>query len=307
MAQLRVKLKAFKSTFPCRAYSQTALLRCAARKFAMSNTAPFAHTPSVRPSPDGHSLASFGDGIRVAIFGAGGGIGAEFVRQVSRMDGVSHVYAAMRTPRPVRETDTANAGAITRLPFDLEDEASIAAAAGAMMAQGDIHLCVVATGILQDLDRDIRPERSWKALDGAAMGRVFALNTTGPALVAKHMLAAMPRTGKSVFAALSARVGSIGDNGLGGWHAYRASKAALNQILRTLSIELARKRPEGICVGLHPGTVDTRLSEPFQGNVAEGKLFSPQTSVTHMLGVIDGLTPGDSGWSFAWDGQRIAP
>lgn len=114
-----------------------------------------------------------------------------------------------------------------------------------------------------------------------------------------------PRYGRSVFASISARVGSIEDNRLDGWYSYRASKAALNMLLKTFSIELKRLAPSAICVGLHPGTVDTALSKPFQGNVAPGKLFSRAKSAGHLLQVINGLTPADSGAVFAWDGSRI--
>jgi len=137
------------------------------------------------------------------------------------------------------------------------------------------------------------------------MERSYRINAIGPALVAKHFLPLLTRERKAMFAALSARVGSIEDNQLGGWHAYRASKAALNMLLKTLSIELARQNPTAICVGLHPGTVDTRLSEPFQRGVPEGKLFSPQKSARHLLNVFDTLSPEQSGQIFAWDGQRI--
>jgi len=137
------------------------------------------------------------------------------------------------------------------------------------------------------------------------MERSYRINAIGPALVAKHFLPLLTRERKAMFAALSARVGSIEDNQLGGWHAYRASKAALNMLLKTLSIELARQNPTAICVGLHPGTVDTRLSGPFQRGVPEGKLFSPQKSARHLLNVLDTLSPEQSGQIFAWDGQRI--
>ena len=136
---------------------------------------------------------------------------------------------------------------------------------------------------------------------------VFGINTFGPGLVAKHFLPKMAREGRTVFAALSARVGSISDNGFGGWHAYRASKAALNMLIRNLAIEQARKNDQSICVGLHPGTVDTRLSAPFQGNVPDKQLFSPEQSAGYLLDVIDGLTASDTGRLFDWQGKEIAP
>jgi len=135
--------------------------------------------------------------------------------------------------------------------------------------------------------------------------RDYRLNAIGPALVAKHLLPLMPRQDRSVFGALSARVGSIGDNRLGGWHAYRASKAALNMLIRNLAIEHGRTHKAGIVVGLHPGTVATDLSAPFQAGVAPEKLFTPEHSASALLSVVEGLTPGDSGGVFSWDGQRI--
>ena len=117
----------------------------------------------------------------------------------------------------------------------------------------------------------------------------------------------LPRTGKSVIAALSARVGSISDNRLGGWYAYRASKAALNQVLRTASVEVARRWREAVIVGLHPGTVATGLSEPFRGNVRPEQLFTAEYSAGRLLAVIDGLGAGDSGGCFAWDGSAVPP
>ena len=138
------------------------------------------------------------------------------------------------------------------------------------------------------------------------MARAYQINAIGPALVAKHFLPLLATDRKAVFAALSARVGSIGNNRLGGWYAYRASKAALNMILKTLSIELARRNPSAICVGLHPGTVDTRLSGPFQRGVPGDKLFSPHRSAPCLLKVINALSPGQSGRVLAWDGKPIA-
>ena len=135
--------------------------------------------------------------------------------------------------------------------------------------------------------------------------RKITPHTVGPALVAKHMLPLMPRKGRAVFAALSARVGSISDNRLGGWHAYRASKAALNMLVRNYAIEQARINNQFIAVTLHPGTVDTGLSQPFQSNVPDAQLFTPDQSAEYLLNVLDGLTPADTGKCFDWAGKQV--
>ena len=186
--------------------------------------------------------------------------------------------------------------------LDLEDEASIAAAAGRIADGPAPAVIFVATGILHHGEA---PERSFRAMTAEHMLRDYRVNTVGPALVAKHFLPLLPRDRRAVFAALSARVGSIGDNRLGGWHSYRASKAALNMIVRNLAIEMARSHPHAIVAGLHPGTVSTGLSEPFQKGVSPEALFTPAVSAGYLLGVLDSLTPSDSGGVFAWDGARI--
>ena len=139
----------------------------------------------------------------------------------------------------------------------------------------------------------------------AGMAELFAVNTIGPALIAKHALPLLRRTSRAVFAALSARVGSIADNRLGGWHSYRASKAALNMLVKNLALELARTHPQALAVTLHPGTVDTALSAPFQRGVVPEKLFTPALSAGALLQVLDGLTPAQSGGLFAWDGAQV--
>jgi NAD(P)-dependent dehydrogenase (short-subunit alcohol dehydrogenase family) len=187
--------------------------------------------------------------------------------------------------------------------MDLLDEASIRSAASQVSEHGPLDLVIVATGILhQD---ELQPEKAMRELSGENMLELFRINTVGPALVAKHFLPSMRRKGKSVFAALSARVGSIEDNRLGGWVSYRASKSALNMTLKTLAIEHARRWPESVVAALHPGTVATGLSEPFRSRVAPEQLFTPETSASHLLRVIDGLTAADSGGCYAWDGSRI--
>ena len=237
-------------------------------------------------------------GLRVAVFGAGGGIGAALVAALSARPNVAEVFALSRNAAAARP-----AGKPLSLAFDLTDEATIAAAAEAIGSPLD--LCLVATGVLT-LPDGTGPEKSLRQVDAAAMAQVFALNTIGPALIAKHILPLLPRDRRAVFAALSARVGSIGDNRLGGWHSYRASKAALNMLIRNFAIELGRTHQQAICVGLHPGTVATGLSEPFQRGVPSEQLFTPEQSAAHLLSVIEGLSPADSGACFAWDGLRIA-
>ncbi len=250
--------------------------------------------------PDPIDLPSFGSEMSVAVIGASGGLGRAFVESLVACAEVSTVFALSRS-----EFQSPNPK-VRPAPIDLEDEASIARAAATVSAASEVlHLVIVAAGVLH-LGRDVQPEKTWRSLDGPAMERVFRINTIGPALVAKHFLPLLARDRKAAFAALSARIGSISDNQLGGWHAYRASKAALNMMIKTLSIELARRSPDALCVGLHPGTVDTALSKPFQSGVAAANLFSAQESAGHLLRVLDRLGPADSGQVFAWDGARIA-
>jgi NAD(P)-dependent dehydrogenase (short-subunit alcohol dehydrogenase family) len=151
----------------------------------------------------------------------------------------------------------------------------------------------------------MQPEKTCRAIQAAALAKAFAVNAIGPALVAKHTLPLLARDRKVVFAALSARVGSIADNRLGGWHGYRASKAALNMLVRNFAIELATRNRQAVCVALHPGTVDTGLSGPFQAGVAPEKLFAPGQSASALLAVLDAATPERSGTLIAWDGQTI--
>ena len=190
-------------------------------------------------------------------------------------------------------------------PIDVEDERTIAAAAAALADQAPFDRLIIATGLLHDAA--LQPEKRIAATTGDALDRYFRVNATGPALVIRHFLALIATDRPATIAALSARVGSIGDNRLGGWTGYRASKAALNQIIRTFSIELARSHPRLTLVGLHPGTVDSRLSAPFQRSVPAGQLFDAAGSAERLLTVIDVLTPDDGGGCFDWAGQRIAP
>ena len=241
-------------------------------------------------------LRSFRAPAHVVIAGANGGIGSAFIDALLDDPGVGRVTALSRSPID-RQHERLHSATI-----DFSDESSIAAAAADC---GDaIDLVIVATGILHR-GREIRPEKRLADVDAQTMAEVLQINTIGPALLAKHFLPRLRRDAKSVFAPISARVGSISDNRLGGWASYRASKAALNMLMRTFSIEQARTNPASVVVALHPGTTDTALSKPFQRNVPEGKLFEPAFVAESLLAVLDGLTPGDSGGFFAWDASRI--
>ena len=228
------------------------------------------------------------------VIGATGGIGRAMVERIVADGAFDTVWAVSRSGADVEGSQGLSA--------DLEDEASLASAAERIGQGPAPTLIVVATGVLHD---GLQPERAFRQLDAEHLLRDYRVNAVGPALAAKHLLPLMPRDRRAVFAALSARVGSIGDNRLGGWHAYRSSKAALNMILRNLSVEMARSHPQAVIAGLHPGTVATDLSAPFQKGVAEGKLFTADYSAERLLAVLSNLTPADSGGVFAWDGARV--
>lgn len=229
-------------------------------------------------------------GDSAIIIGGRGGIGVALVNQLTARGRFQDIFAFSRGSDPA---------------IDLTDENSIAQAASILAESGTAPaLVIVATGILH---RDGKgPEKSLRELDPEWMAENYRLNAIGPALVAKHFLPLMPRTGRTCFAVLSARVGSISDNRLGGWHSYRASKAALNMLVRNISVEWQRKNSLSIIVGLHPGTVETALSAPFKGNPAHER-FTPAKAAAQLLDVLEGLNPDQSGQLFAYDGTVIAP
>ena len=252
------------------------------------------HNQTVRPMS---ILKPFGTGLSVAVFGAGGGIGGAVVDILQSETSVERIYALSHNELEGLGKKS------TGIEFDMLDEASIVKAAAVISKDGPLHLAIVATGFLHN--NTVGPEKRMKDLGGNNMEPLFRINTVGPAIIAKHILPLFAKDRQSLFAALSARVGSISDNKLGGWHSYRASKAALNMVIRTLSIEMAYRNPRSICVALHPGTVDTQLSGPFQGNLSFQKVFTPDHSATRLLEVVAGLTPKSTGGFFAWDGQQI--
>lgn len=239
-------------------------------------------------------LTSFRAPLNAVVVGASGGIGGALVRALGELPETGSVIACARSDRVPGS-----------LYLDLEAEASIAAAAAEVRDRvGEVDLVIVATGLLHD-GPALRPEKSFRALSAESLARAFAVNSTGPALVAKHFLPLLPRDRKAVFAALSARVGSIADNDLGGWYGYRASKAALNMLIRCAAIELARRHPLAACVALHPGTVDTALSAPFQTGVSPERLLGPDLAARRLLEVVDRLDAAGSGRLYAWDGSTI--
>lgn len=233
---------------------------------------------------------------RIVIVGASGGIGRALVEQSIRRYPEAQIFAFSRR-HAVFSDPRIEPGYL-----DLERPESIEAAAQTI-PDGGLDRVIVASGMLHD--DACQPEKSWRDLEADAMLKLYAVNTVGPALVLKHFVPLLHRRKPATFAAISARVGSISDNRLGGWYSYRASKAALNMVLKSASIEYARKNKEGVIVGLHPGTVDSSLSAPFQSNVPEGKLFSPAYSANCLLDVLDELRPEQTGQCFAWDGQPI--
>ena len=235
---------------------------------------------------------------RAALFGASGGIGAALADQLCADRAYSEVWLGARH-LPVFVSPNARP-----FCFDNDDEDSLIAAAHQISTGGALDLVFVATGMLHRPGLPL-PEKSYRTLDGAAMAELYRINAIGPALIAKHMLSLMPRDRRAVFAVLSARVGSIGDNRLGGWHSYRAAKAALNMLVANLAIELRRSHPQAIVAALHPGTVDTALSAPFQRGLREGQLQSPAACAAALLATLAKLKPADSGGLFAWDGARL--
>ena len=226
----------------------------------------------------------------IAILGASGAIGSAFTKLLSEKHPNASMFAFSRNGQH---------------SIDYSREDSIAEAAELAAKEKPLDLVIVAGGILHQ--GELMPEKSLRDLSAEKFQRIFEVNTITPALIAKYFLPKLNREQPSIFAALSARVGSISDNQLGGWYAYRASKAALNMIIKNAAIEVGRRNKQAIIVGLHPGTVDSNLSKPFQGNVADGKLFTPEYSAGRLLEVLENLSPEQTGKCFAWDGKEVLP
>lgn len=234
-----------------------------------------------------NSLLSFPAGGMAVVVGATGGIGAALFGQLQQSNRFAMTVGLSRHIEPC---------------LDITSASSVETAARNVVGCGlPLRIVMVTTGILHA--EDLLPEKSWRELDALKLARSFAVNTIGPAVVMKNFLPLLPQDGKSVFAVLSARVGSIGDNRLGGWYSYRASKAALNQIIRTAAIELARSRPHAICVALHPGTVATPLSAPFAKSQPE--VQAPELSASRLLTVLESLDRHDTGKFYDHLGKAV--
>ena len=235
----------------------------------------------------------------IVIIGGSGAIGRAFTLQLSVAypNATIHAFSRHQPEKVLMD--------VKYYTIDYQDETSIEKSVLIASIEAPLDMVIVATGILHE--GELMPEKAQKELSAEKFRRLFEVNTIIPALVAKHFLPKLNRENRSVFAALSARVGSISDNQLGGWYAYRASKAALNMVIKNAAIEIGRRNKKAIIVGLHPGTVDSNLSKPFQGNVPDGKLFTPKYSVQKLLEVLTNLTSKQSGKCFAWDGKEILP
>jgi NAD(P)-dependent dehydrogenase (short-subunit alcohol dehydrogenase family) len=221
------------------------------------------------------------------VLGASGGIGAAVAEALARRGEFTRVIGLSRAGSPALE---------------LTQESSIAEAAAHVAAQSaPVRLIFDATGVLQG--QGTSPEKTWRSMTAESLAQAFAINAIGPALIMKHFLPLLPRRGRAVFATLSARVGSIGDNRLGGWYGYRASKAALNQLVRTAAVELARQRPDAICVALHPGTVATPLSAPHPTSGLE--VQTPEACAARLIAVLETLEPVESGGFFDHRGLPV--
>ncbi|MEH1894703.1 MAG: SDR family NAD(P)-dependent oxidoreductase [Nostoc sp.] len=245
--------------------------------------------------------------VNTLIVGANQGIGLGFVKKLLPDEKIAKVYATYRQKNAAEELLSLvdkHSDKLICLEIDITDELEIVEAVKKIRTLVDkLHLVVNCVGLLHE--DTLQPEKSLREINSENLLRYFQINSIGAVLLAKHLLPLLRHGERSVFASISAKLGSIGDNKLGGWYGYRASKAALNMLMRTAAIEYKRSCPKALIVTLHPGTTDTRLSRPFQKNVPAEKLFSVERTVTQLLAVIEQLQEGDSGQFFSWDGSRL--
>jgi NAD(P)-dependent dehydrogenase (short-subunit alcohol dehydrogenase family) len=241
------------------------------------------------------------------ILGATQGIGLGFVKHLLELPNISTVFATYRTPEAASALLALEAAHPDRLicsALDVTDEAQIANLVQTIQATTQtLHWVINCIGVLHE--GTLQPEKSLSQINPERLMQYFQVNSIGAILLAKHLMPLLKHHERSVFATISAKVGSIGDNQMGGWYGYRASKAALNMFIKTAAIEYGRKSPNTILALLHPGTTDTRLSEPFQLNVPPEKLFSTERTVAQLWTVLHQLEPAHSGQFFSWDGALL--
>ncbi len=247
------------------------------------------------------------DPANALIVGASQGIGLGFVKALLGQNNIERVFATYRSQATAGELFTLQqqyGDRLKCLQVDITQESQIAAGVKQIQASvKELHLAIYCVGVLHE--GKLTPEKSLRQIDAGNLIYSFQVNSIGAVLLAKHLMPLFKKTQPSIFASISAKVGSIGDNRLGGWYGYRASKAALNMFLKTTAIEYSRRCPKTIVVALHPGTTDTRLSQPFQKNVPPGKLFPVEHTVNLLSEVISGLEQKDSGEFFSWDGSQL--
>jgi NAD(P)-dependent dehydrogenase (short-subunit alcohol dehydrogenase family) len=236
------------------------------------------------------------------VIGAGRGIGLEFVQQMLRDDRCDRLYATYRHPQsPLLAIADPR---LRCLPLDITAEDQIATTIGTIQAESPaLHTVINCVGVLHT--STMQPEKRLQQINTDQLLHYFQVNSIAMILLAKHLQPLLKHRDRAIFASLSAKVGSIGDNHLGGWYGYRASKAALNMFMHTAALEYKRTCPRAIVVSLHPGTTDTPLSQPFQRNVPPEKLFPVERTVQQLLAVLDRLEEADSGEFFNWDGSRL--
>ena len=232
----------------------------------------------------------------VAIIGTTGSIGKAFLEYYLSDDNTDKVYSISRSRNGIEDRK------IIDLNLNFTDKNDYHTLSSSI-PKDSLDRVIIASGVLHD--GDLQPEKAISSLDLDNFQKVFNVNTFAPALLLKVFFPLIKRNSDALIGVLSARVGSISDNRIGGWYAYRASKAALNMIIKTAAIELERRDKTAKIIGLHPGTVDTNLSKPFQGGTPEEKIFTPEQSIDYLTKVIDSSTPQDTGKVFDWQGKEI--
>ena len=235
---------------------------------------------------------------KVAVIGSSGAIGRAFVDHYINDLSINSIFSFSRSSIGIDNNK------VKHFLIDIENESSIKDAAKSV-EETNFDEIIIASGLLHT--NEFGPEKSIKDLKADNILKVLNVNTVGPAIIGKYFLPLLNKDNKSVMAFLSARVGSISENKLGGWYSYRASKSALNQVIKTFSIELKRTNPKAIIIGLQPGTVDSELSAPFKRSASNNKLFSAEYSVSKLLGVIERADESSSGNLISWDGEIISP